>query len=104
MIKESLMHADIKAIEYYLPEKTLTNKELEMLYDDWSASKIEKKTGIRERHIAATDETALDMGLQAAKKLFESGVIKPEAIDFILFCSESPDYPLPPCSCILQDG
>jgi 3-oxoacyl-[acyl-carrier-protein] synthase III len=97
------MHADIIAIEYFLPEKTLTNKELEMIYDDWSASKIEKKTGIRERHIAATDETALDMGFQAAIKLFESEVIKPEAIDFILFCSESPDYPLPPCSCILQD-
>jgi 3-oxoacyl-[acyl-carrier-protein] synthase-3 len=73
------------------------------VYKGWSAQKIEKKTGIKVRHIAGPNETALDLGYQAAKKLFNSGIITPERIDFLLFCTESPDYPLPPCACILQD-
>jgi 3-oxoacyl-[acyl-carrier-protein] synthase-3 len=96
------MNAFVKAIEYYLPEKLLTNDELEKLYDGWSASKIEKKTGIRVRHIAGDHETASDLGYHAARKIFDSEVISPEKIDFLLFCSESPDYPLPPCACVLQ--
>lgn len=97
------MHAFVKAIEYYLPEKILTNDDLEQLYDGWSALKIEKKTGIRVRHIAGEDETASDLGYHAAKKIFDSGVVSPSEIDFLLFCSESPDHPLPPCSCVLQN-
>jgi 3-oxoacyl-[acyl-carrier-protein] synthase-3 len=97
------MHAKLKAIEYFLPEKTLTNQDLEKVYEGWSARKIEKKTGIRVRHIAGPDETASDLGYHAAMKLFDSGVIAPEEVDFLLFCTESPDYPLPPCACVLQD-
>ncbi|GAU09373.1 3-oxoacyl-ACP synthase III family protein [Desulfoplanes formicivorans] len=97
------MNAKVKAIEYYLPKGTLDNEELEAIYDGWSAGKIEKKTGIRVRHIAGEHETASDLGYHAAMKLFESGAITPDEIDFILFCSESPDYPIPPCACVLQD-
>lgn len=97
------MHASIKAIEYYLPENTLTNEELEVQYEGWSAKKIEKKTGIRVRHIAGDNETASDFGFHVARKIFESGIITPGEIDYLLFCSESPDYPLPPCACMLQD-
>ena len=97
------MHASIKAIEYYLPENTLTNEELEVQYEGWSAKKVEKKTGIRVRHIAGDNETASDFGFHVARKIFESGIITPGEIDYLLFCSESPDYPLPPCACMLQD-
>ena len=97
------MHAKIQAIEYYLPKNTLANEELETLYEGWSAKKIEKKTGIRVRHIAGSDETASELGYQAARKLFTSGIVAPDQIDFLLFCTESPDYPLPPCACVLQD-
>jgi 3-oxoacyl-[acyl-carrier-protein] synthase III len=93
----------IKAIEYYLPANTLANEALEKIYEDWSSEKIEKKTGIRVRHIAGEGETASDLGYQAALKVFESGVVTREEIDFLLFCTESPDYPLPPCACVLQD-
>lgn len=97
------MNSKIRAIDLCLPDNILSNDDLAMLYDGWSADKIEKKTGIRNRHIAANDETALDLGYRAAIKLFKSKVVTPREIDFILFCTESPDYPLPPSACILQD-
>ena len=97
------MNAFIKSIEYYLPSNILSNADLAKVYDDWSSSKIEKKTGIRCRHVVNDNETASDLGYFAAKKIFDSGATSPFSIDFLLFCTESPDYPLPPSSCILQD-
>lgn len=97
------MYAFVKAIEYYLPDQILSNDDLGRLYEGWSASKIEEKTGVRFRHVAGEHETASDLGYFAAKKIFDSGIASPSDIDFLLFCSESPDYPLPPCACVLQD-
>lgn len=96
------MYSKIAAIEYFLPSNVLTNEELAGLYENWSAEKIEKKTGIKSRHIAGSNETASDLGFSAAKKLFKNNNISPEDIDFIIFCTESPDYPLPPGACVLQ--
>ena len=92
----------IKAVSYYLPEKTLTNSELETLFPEWSAEKVSKKVGIDSRHIAAADETACDMAEKAAKNLFEEYNIDPQEIDFLLLCTQSPDYFLPSTACILQ--
>jgi 3-oxoacyl-[acyl-carrier-protein] synthase-3 len=97
------MSACIKAISYYLPEKKLTNEDLSLLFPEWSAEKIAKKIGIEVRHIAAEDEFASDMAIAAANKLFAEHSIKPEEIDFILYCTQSPDYFLPSTSCIIQD-
>lgn len=97
------MSIGIKAIEYELPAKLLTNDELAQIYTDWSADKIFNKTGIASRHIAAEDECSSDLAERAAKKLFDSGVISPESIDFILLATQSPDYILPTTACILQD-
>jgi 3-oxoacyl-[acyl-carrier-protein] synthase III len=91
----------IKAIEYFLPNKLLTNNEIEQLFPDWSAQKVEEKTGIKERHIAAENETALDLAISACNKLFLN--FDKQKIDFILFCTQSPDYYLPTTACILQD-
>jgi 3-oxoacyl-[acyl-carrier-protein] synthase-3 len=96
------MDAYIKNISYYLPEKIVTNDELAAEFPEWPADKIFHKVGIRERHVAAENETATDMAEQAALKLFASGT-KREDIDFILFCTQSPDYKLPPSACILQN-
>ena len=98
------MYAAIKEIEYYLPKKVLTNKQLEKLFPDWLAAKIKDKTGIEQRHIADDSECASDLAFMAAKKLFESSnTCKPADIDFLLFCTQSPDYFLPTTACILQD-
>lgn len=100
--KEPNMHAVIKAIEYHLPQRIETNEELTRQFPDWSVDKIFKKTGISSRHIAAENETSSDLAYAAALKLFESGACKPNDIDFVLFCTQSPDYPLPTTACILQ--
>lgn len=95
------MGCKITKIDYYLPEKVLTNKDLEKASGRWSAEKIEKKVGIRQRHIARDDETALDMAYEASSKVLQ-GYDK-NKIDFILLCTQSPDYFLPTSACILQE-
>jgi len=97
------MKAVINSIEYYLPEKVISSEQLAAEFPDWPMKKIEGKTGIRERHIAGPDECSSDLGLAAARKLFDSGACKPEAIDYLLLCTQSPDYFLPSTACLLQD-
>lgn len=96
------MEAYIKAISYYLPEKVVTNEQLVEEFPEWSVDKIAKKIGITERHIAAEDETAGDMALKAAEKLIAENQIDKSTIDFVLLCTQSPDYFLPSTSCIIQ--
>ena len=92
----------IKDIAYYLPKAVLTNEQIAQEFPEWSAEKVANKVGITERHIAADDETATDMAYHAAEKLFAQGVDKSQ-IDFVLLCTQSPDYFLPSSACILQD-
>ena len=95
------MGVKITNIEYYLPEKIITNDQLAEQFPDWSSDKIEKKIGIRERHIVKEDETALDLALVAGKKILKN--YDKDKIDFLLFCTQSPEYYLPSGACILQD-
>lgn len=96
------MDAYIKAISYYLPEKVVTNEQLVEEFPEWSVDKIAKKVGINERHIAADNETAGDLAYKAAEKLITENEIKRDSIDFVLLCTQSPDYFLPSTSCIIQ--
>lgn len=95
--------AFIKAISYYLPAKEVTNEDLVKEFPEWSVEKVAKKVGVDSRHIAAEDETAGDMAEEAARKLFEEYQIDPKSIDFLILCTQSPDYFLPSTACILQD-
>lgn len=97
------MKAFIKAISYYLPEKVLTNEELVKEFPEWTVEKVAGKIGISERHIAADNETSADMATRAGLKLIEEHKISPEEIDFVLLCTQSPDYFLPTSACIIQD-
>lgn len=94
----------ILATAAYIPDKVLDNDELAAIYPSWSAEKIFAKTGIRERRIAAVEETATDMAISAARKLFEKGNISSENVDFIIFCTQAPDYILPTSACIIQEA
>ena len=97
------MNAYIKAIDYYLPQKTITNQEISNKFPEWSEDKIFEKVGIRQRHVADENETALDMAFKACENLFSAyGNIK-DSIDFVLLCTQSPEYKLPTSACILQD-
>ncbi|MES2203909.1 MAG: ketoacyl-ACP synthase III [Pseudomonadota bacterium] len=98
-----MKYAEIIGIEYYLPQKIETNQDIAEKFPDWTIEKIEAKTGIIERHIAAPTETAGDLAYLAAEKLFASGRCSKNDIGYLILCTESPDYILPPTACILQD-
>lgn len=95
--------AYIKAISYYLPEKVVTNEELLKEFPEWSVDKVAQKVGVDSRHLASEGETAGDMAEKAARILFKEHDIDPQSIDFIMLCTQSPDYFLPSTACILQD-
>ena len=97
------MKAQIQAIEYFLPKQRLTNEDLARDYADWTVEKIAEKTGIDQRYIVAENECASDLGVGAAQKLFATGMVSPHEIDFLLFCTQSPDYFLPTTACLMQD-
>lgn len=98
------MKATIRAIEYHLPEAVLSSEQLSQEFPDWPVKKIEDKTGIRTRHISGEGECSSDLGIAAARKLFASEAAKPEEIDYLLFCTQSPDYFLPTTACLVQDA
>ena len=95
--------AYIKAISYYLPKRVLSNDELLTLFPEWNSDKVAEKVGVQSRHLAAEGETPGDMAEKAARQLFYEHKIQPEEIDFVLLCTQSPDYFLPSTACILQD-
>jgi 3-oxoacyl-[acyl-carrier-protein] synthase-3 len=94
--------AALAAIASYLPERELTNEELASLAPKWTAQSIFDKTGIHTRHVAAADECASDLGVEAAQRLFKSGACNTSEIDYVLFCTQSPDYFLPATACLVQ--
>lgn len=96
--------AYIKAVSYYLPQNVLKNEELVEKFPEWSIDKIANKIGVNSRHIADNSETAGDMAKQAALNLFEEYKISPSEIDFVVLCTQSPDYFLPTTACILQNS
>ena len=85
----------------HLPEKILTNADLEKLVDtndQW----IVERTGIRERHIAEPGVATSDLALIAARKALEAASLKPEDLDMIVFCTVTPDNMMPSAACHLQ--
>ena len=95
------MGCKIAGNEYYLPDRIIDNDELSKSFGDLDSKKIEKKTGIQQRHIVSDDETSLDMAFMAGEKLLER--YDRNGIDFLIVCTETPDYYFPPNSCILQE-
>ena len=91
----------ISEIETFFPEKILTNEDLQKEFSEWSPEKIFNKVGVKQRHIAEKHETVLELAVKASEKLLKK--IDKNEIDFILFCTQSPDYHLPTTACILQD-
>jgi len=85
------MYAAFRSIGAYVPTKILTNAELEVMVDT-SDEWITKRTGIKERHIAAENETTSDMGVKAAEKAIERSGIDKSQIDMIVCATISPDY------------
>ena len=90
-------------IKTFFPSRTLTNSDLEREFPEWTAKKIEEKVGILSRHVASENETALDLAEQACLGLFQEHPEIRDSVDYLLFCTQSPDHDLPGDSSILQN-
>ncbi len=94
--------AEIGPIAVHFPERCETNEMLQSQFPEWDLKEIAAKTGIESRYIAAPGETAADLAVKACEKLFAENAIDRAEIDFILLCTQTPDYPLPTTACLLQ--
>ena len=91
----------IKKVKSYLPETILTNEQLAKQFERWAPEKIEKKVGIRQRHVSKDGETAGDLAYEAAESVLKD--FDRSKIDLLIFCTQSPDYFLPTTACVLQN-
>jgi 3-oxoacyl-[acyl-carrier-protein] synthase III len=96
------LNAGIVGIGRYLPEKIVTNADLEKIMDT-SDEWIRTRTGIEERRIADENTNTSDMGFAAAQKAIQDAGITPEDIDLILVATVTPDQPFPSVACMLQE-
>lgn len=95
------MYSRITGTGSYLPEKVLTNKELETIVDT-SDEWIRERTGIRERHVAAPTETTCDLAEQAARQALDAAGKHPDDVDLIIIATTTPDKVFPSTACLLQ--
>ena len=101
MKKKSLYQAEIVGTGRYLPEKILTNADLEKTLDttdEW----IRTRTGIHERRIAQKDESSSTLGAHAAKKALHAAGMTPDELDMIIVCTSTPDVLYPSTACFVQ--
>jgi 3-oxoacyl-[acyl-carrier-protein] synthase-3 len=96
-----LIYSRIAGTGSYLPEKVLTNSDLEKMMDT-SDQWIRERTGIERRHIAADGETTVDMAEQAVRRALDAAGCRPEDVDFIAFGTTTPDLLFPNCGVLLQ--
>lgn len=95
------MKAYIKGVSYYLPQGILSNEQLVADFPEWTVEKVASKIGVDKRHIALEESTS-DMACKAAEQLFYDVSLDRSQIDYILLCTQSPDYVLPTTACIVQ--
>ena len=95
------MGAVLKAIEYVYPDQKISNQDLANLFPDYDFSKFEEKVGIKNRYWVQESETAFDLAKRACEKLFKKK--DKNDIDYIIYCTQSPEYFLPTTACILQN-
>lgn len=92
----------IEAISCAFPQRSLTNDELRAVYREWDFDRLEERTGVFKRFVASDGETALDFAARACQELESQGCLKTDDIGAIIFCTQTPDYIMPPNSCLLH--
>lgn len=95
------MGSKIIGIEYVFPQNRISNETLALEFPDYDFAQFESKVGIKNRYVVNEKQTGLDLAVQACEKLFER--FEKSTIDYILYCTQSPEYFLPTTACILQD-
>ncbi|MFZ6752920.1 3-oxoacyl-ACP synthase III family protein [Undibacterium sp. Dicai25W] len=96
------MGAMIEAVSFYLGEEKLDNETLTARQPDWPVHKIAEKTGIHLRHISKENCFSLELAIEAGRKLFLEHDIRPDSIDYVIFCSQTPKFLIPTSACVLQ--
>ncbi|MBU1107414.1 MAG: ketoacyl-ACP synthase III [Candidatus Riflebacteria bacterium] len=99
---KALRKAVISGTGISLPEKIVTNQDLEKVVDttdEW----IVTRTGIKQRHQIADDQTLLQLSIPAAQQAIANAGLTPDDIDLIIFATYTPDYQIPATACLLQD-
>lgn len=97
----SIFKAAVAGTGAYVPEKILTNQDLEKTLDT-SDEWITTRTGIKERRIAAENESASTMAAAAARQALESAKVSPDKVDMIIVCTSTPDVLFPSTACFVQ--
>jgi len=96
-----LIYSRISGTGSYLPERVVTNRELESMVDT-SDEWIRTRTGIERRHVAAEGETTVDLAEKAARRALQAAGVAPEDVDFIAVGTTTPDLIFPNCGVLLQ--
>ena len=97
-----MMYSKVIGTGSYLPERILTNRDLEQMVDT-SDEWIRTRTGIAQRHIAADDQMASDLALNASREAMKAAKVDAGEIDLIIVATTTPDVIFPSTACILQD-
>lgn len=91
----------INRLAVHFPDNILTNDELSTLFPEWSSAGIFDKIGVIERRYVSENETAVDLAIAAGEKVLKD--FDRSLVDFVILCTQSPDYLLPTSACIIQD-
>lgn len=102
-MKYEVKRSGIVGVGSYVPERVMTNFELQEMLDT-SDEWIRSRSGIRERRLSADDEASSDLALHASRKALENAGVSPEELDLIIVATNTPDMLFPATACLLQDG
>lgn len=97
-----MMPSYIKALSVYLPKNTISNQDIAQRFPEWNAQQIFNKIGIEKRHVAAPDEFTSDMATRAIENLASTQNVDMQSVDFLILCTQTPDYLLPTTACLVQ--
>jgi len=95
--------ARIHGVEYSLPRRVVTNDEIATAHPQWKMAQVARRTGVLQRHFAASNETALDLSHEACRLLLEATGTSPDRVEALIVCTQTPDFVMPPNACLLQD-
>lgn len=95
--------ASLQAVAYYLPSKELTNEQLSAMFPEWSVEKIMNKVGISTRRVVGENEFVSDLATAAGQKLFDETGFNPLQVQYLILCTQSPDYFLPATACVVHE-
>lgn len=90
-------------VEYVLAPVEISNDDLQKKFPEWDIPTLEQKVGIKKRYKVQENQTALDLALDAANKLFTNHNIEKSSVDYVILCTQSPEYFLPTTACLIQD-